>query len=159
MYTAYCCAVCLYDQFHICTWLMERKWNIWTPMLNTLFCVFQFHAIGHGRPSSLCNVFMNILKPACAEPHLFTIPTPNPNITAVHSCILQLHTCTAASRPRMIASDFMLYYKAAQLNTHRTVEGICTFFAVKSSTHRHVVLSFQRKIRLKIQIHFISNCQ
>jgi hypothetical protein len=88
---------------------------------------------------------MIILNSIWAEPHMLIIPTANPNITAVHSCILQLHTCTAASRPRMSASDFMVYCKAAQLKTHRTVEGICTFFAVKSSTHRHVVLSFQKK--------------
>jgi hypothetical protein len=59
----------------------------------------------------------------------------------------------------MSASDFMLYCKAAQFNTHRTVEGICTFITVNSSTYLNVVYHFKRKIRWKIQIHVSTNCQ
>jgi hypothetical protein len=39
----------------------------------------------------------------------------------------------------------MVYCKAAQLNAHRPVEGICTFLTKKSSNNLRVVLSFQNE--------------
>jgi hypothetical protein len=61
---------------------------------------------------------IDILIYVSDEPQIFTYSTANLNITAVQNCIMKLNTCTAASRPRISASDFMVYCKAAQLTAH-----------------------------------------
>jgi len=70
----------------------------------------------------------------------------NSNITVVEICIFKLFTCIAATRkPRMTTSDFMVYDSSVKLAAQRLLEGIYTYFTVKSSSLLHVTLSFQKK--------------
>jgi hypothetical protein len=107
-----------------------------------------------------CIIFVNnnILNYTSDELRMFIISTANPSITAVHSCIIKLHTCTAASRPRISASDFMVYCKAAQLTPYAAVSKI---FIPSLLWNLQLIFTrfhhFKTTIILKIPISFITH--